>query len=154
MVVVFFLTVWKILYQLVILVMWTVTAVAFSCVFSIWWLSVAQFFACCLSSVSCHFDHCLFQAWWYRIDWCPKLSFHWFCLLLWQSNITIFFMYPFVICSQILQQYNSDHVTYTSTNKTKIIWLETKLLFFFFFFLPSVDASHVYVGARLLPQSY
>ena len=35
---------------------------------------------------------------------------------------------------------------YTSTNKTTIIWIETKL----FLFLPRVDTSHVYVGALTL----
>ena len=36
----------------------------------------------------------------------------------------------------------TDHVTYATSNKTKIVWMETQLLLFFF--LPGVDASHVY----------
>ena len=36
----------------------------------------------------------------------------------------------------------TDHVAYASSNKTKIVWIETEL-----FFLPGVDASHVYLGA-------
>ena len=40
----------------------------------------------------------------------------------------------------------TDHVAYTSSNRTKIIWIETEL----FFFLHGVDASHVYVGAWVL----
>ena len=38
---------------------------------------------------------------------------------------------------------------YTSTNKTTIVWIETKL-----FFLPGVDASHVYVRALALGCFY
>ena len=39
----------------------------------------------------------------------------------------------------------TDHVAYASSNKTKIVWIETEL-----FFLPGVDASHVYVRAWAL----
>ena len=39
----------------------------------------------------------------------------------------------------------TDHVAYTSSNKTKIVWIETEL-----FFLPGVDAPHVYVHAWAL----
>ena len=42
----------------------------------------------------------------------------------------------------------TDHVAYASSNKTKIVWIETELFsFFLFFFLPGVDAPHVYVRA-------
>ena len=45
----------------------------------------------------------------------------------------------------------TDHVAYASSNKTKIVRIETELFFFlFFFFLPGVDASHVYVRAWAL----
>ena len=40
----------------------------------------------------------------------------------------------------------TDHVAYTSSNKTKIVWIETEL----FFFLLWVDAPHVYVHAWVL----
>ena len=40
----------------------------------------------------------------------------------------------------------TDHVAYASSNKTRIIWIETEL----FFFLPGVDAPHVYVRAWAL----
>ena len=36
----------------------------------------------------------------------------------------------------------TDHVAYASSNKTKIVWIKTELLF-----LPGVDASHIYVRA-------
>ena len=39
----------------------------------------------------------------------------------------------------------TDHVAYASSNKTKIVWIETEL-----FFLPGVDAPHVYVRAWAL----
>ena len=38
----------------------------------------------------------------------------------------------------------TDHVAYASSNKTKIVWIETDP-----FFLPGVNASHVYVHARV-----
>ena len=41
----------------------------------------------------------------------------------------------------------TDHVAYASSNKTKIVWIETEL---FFFFLPGVDAPHVYMRAWAL----
>ena len=37
------------------------------------------------------------------------------------------------------------HFAYASSNKTKIVWIETEL-----FILPGVDASHVYVRACAL----
>ena len=37
----------------------------------------------------------------------------------------------------------TDRVAYASSNKTKIVWIETEL----FFFLSGADASHVYMGA-------
>ena len=40
----------------------------------------------------------------------------------------------------------TDHVAYASSNKTKIVSVETELLCF----LPGVDASHVYVRAWAL----
>ena len=45
----------------------------------------------------------------------------------------------------------TDHVAYASSNKTKIVWIETDL-----FFLPGVDVSCVYVRAWVLGcfQSY
>ena len=39
----------------------------------------------------------------------------------------------------------TDYVAYASSNKTKIVWIETEL-----FLLPGVDASHVYVRAWAL----
>ena len=39
----------------------------------------------------------------------------------------------------------TDHVAYASSNKTKIVRIETEL-----FFLPGVDAPHVYVRAWAL----
>ena len=39
----------------------------------------------------------------------------------------------------------TDHGPYASSNKTKIVWIETEL-----FFLPGVDAPHVYVRAWAL----
>ena len=39
----------------------------------------------------------------------------------------------------------TDHVAYASSNKTKIVWIETELSF-----LPGVDASRVYVRAWAL----
>ena len=39
----------------------------------------------------------------------------------------------------------TDHLTYASSNKTKIVWIETEL-----FLLPGVDAPHVYVRAWVL----
>ena len=42
-----------------------------------------------------------------------------------------------------------DHVAYTSSNKTKIIWIKME-----FFFLPRVDALHVYMGAWVLGCVY
>ena len=39
----------------------------------------------------------------------------------------------------------TDHVAYASSNKTKIVWIETELSF-----LSGVDASHVYVRAWAL----
>ena len=41
--------------------------------------------------------------------------------------------------------FKTDHVAYASSNKTKIVWIETELSF-----LPGVDASHVYVRAWAL----
>ena len=41
---------------------------------------------------------------------------------------------------------------YTRTNKTTVVWIETK--FFFLSFLPGVDASHVYVRALALGCFY
>ena len=38
----------------------------------------------------------------------------------------------------------TDHVAYASSDKTKIVWVETEL------FLPGVDALHVYVRAWAL----
>ena len=50
-----------------------------------------------------------------------------------------------------------DHVAYASSNKTKIVGIETELFFFlfffFFFFYPWVDAPHVYVRAWALIAS-
>ena len=48
----------------------------------------------------------------------------------------------------------TDHVAYASSNKTKIVWIETELFSFLFFFLPSVDALHVYVRAWALGCFY
>ena len=49
----------------------------------------------------------------------------------------------------------TDHVAYASSNKTKIVWIETEL---FLFFLPGVDGRasclRACLGARLLLQSY
>ena len=39
----------------------------------------------------------------------------------------------------------TDHVAYASSDKTKIVWIETELSF-----LPRVDAPHVYVHASVL----
>ena len=50
----------------------------------------------------------------------------------------------------------TDHVAYASSNKTKIVWIETEL-FFLFSFLPGggcVSCLRACLGARLLPQSY
>ena len=44
----------------------------------------------------------------------------------------------------------TDHVAYASSNKTKIVGIETELFFFSFLFLPGVDAPHVYVRAWVL----
>ena len=41
----------------------------------------------------------------------------------------------------------TDHVAYASSNKTKIVCMETELSFFL---LPGVDASHVYMHAWAL----
>ena len=48
----------------------------------------------------------------------------------------------------------TDHVAYASSDKTKIVWIETEHSFLFF--LLGVDASHVYVRAWTLSffQSY
>ena len=50
---------------------------------------------------------------------------------------------------------------YTSTNKTTVVWIETKILFFsfflflfFFLFLPGVAVCHVYVRALVLGCFY
>ena len=47
----------------------------------------------------------------------------------------------------------TDHVVYASSDKTKIVWIETEL---FFFFTRGGCASclRACLGARLLPQSY
>ena len=42
----------------------------------------------------------------------------------------------------------TDHVAYASSNKIKIVWIETDP-----FILPGVDASHVYMRARRLVAS-
>ena len=44
------------------------------------------------------------------------------------------------------------HIAYTSSNKTKIIWIETD--FFFFTQGGCVSYLRAYLGAGLLPQSY
>ena len=44
----------------------------------------------------------------------------------------------------------SANKVYTNTNKTRIVWIETELLFF----LPGVDASHIYVRALALGCFY
>ena len=44
----------------------------------------------------------------------------------------------------------TDHVADASSNKTKIIWIETEVFFFLLSFLPGIDASHVYVRAWAL----
>ena len=43
----------------------------------------------------------------------------------------------------------TDHVAYASSNKTKIVWIETELFFFFFFFTGG-GCVHVYVRAWAL----
>ena len=46
---------------------------------------------------------------------------------------------------------------YTITNKTTIVWIETKLFFFFFFFFTRggcASCLRAYLAARLLLQSY
>ena len=48
----------------------------------------------------------------------------------------------------------TDHGAYASSNQTKIIWIETELLFFFFTWGGCVSCLHACLGARLLPQSY
>ena len=45
----------------------------------------------------------------------------------------------------------TNHAAYSSSNKTKIVWIETEL---FFFFLPGVDAPHVCVRAWALGCFY
>ena len=46
----------------------------------------------------------------------------------------------------------TDHVAYASSNKTKIVGIETEL--FFSSFLPGIDAPHVYVRAWVLGCFY
>ena len=48
----------------------------------------------------------------------------------------------------------TDCVAYASTNKTKIVWIDTTPPFFLLFFLPGLDASHVYVRAWALSCSH
>ena len=52
--------------------------------------------------------------------------------------------------------YITDHVAYASSNKTKIVRIETELSFFLLFFTCGgcLSCLRACLGARLLPQSY
>ena len=48
----------------------------------------------------------------------------------------------------------TDHGAYASSNKIKIVWIETELFFLFFTWGGCTSCLHACLGARLILQSY